>query len=589
MLLLLIYTVVRLELDVSTPLEVGSLLLVGGTAAAAIASSIFAFRALQRHRRTLVELNRSERTFQGILTIAADAIISVDQDQRIVHYNHGAEAMFGYSAAEMIGQPLDQLLPARHRGSHGKHVREFGKGPEVARRMGERRQIYGLRRDGREFAAEASISKLDVEGGRLYNVVLRDITQRLRAEGAQRFLAEASNDLNASLDYEQTLVAAVHAAVPYLCDCAVLDVVEPSGEVHRVTSVHEDTHRTRLLRTLAGRSAVPSDAPFPAATAMSTGKSLPMRHPGPTAAGTGIVGDLGLTVSITVPMRARGRVFGALTLCATEPGRRCDEEDVALAENLTERVAAAIDNAVLFRDEQRASRMRDELMGVVSHDLRNPLSAIRMCARVLAEHEPATANERHEVAGAILDSVVAMERLIQDLLDAATIESGHLRITTELASMNAVVLRALAMVRDLATERGVALFEELDPALPKLDIDTIRMEQVVANLLGNAVKFTDRGGRVTVSTSRVVTGVRVAVADTGIGIPADALPHIFDRFWHARRTSRTAGSGLGLAIAKGIVSAHGGALEVESTPGSGSTFSFVIPVPSPGTGVEEGT
>ncbi len=573
-LLLLIVRVVRVEVDRSGALRGGSMALFLVVAVAAIGSSVFALQSLRRHRAVERDLRQTQRTFQGILTIAVDAIVSVEEEQRVVHYNHGAEAIFGWPAAEIIGQPLDVLLPPRFRAAHGRHVREFGAGTEVARRMGERRQIYGLRRDGSEFPAEASISKLEVEGARRYNVVMRDITGRLRAEQHQRFLSNATNEVNASLDYEATLIAAVHAPVPYLCDCAVLDLLEPGGEVRRHTSVHDDPGPNRVLRQLAGPAAAVDDALFPSRSAMTSGEVLPR------ALGTSsneVHRALGARATITVPMRARDRMAGALTLISTDPSRAFDDDAVTLARDLADRLMAAIDNATLYRDERRASQMRDELLGIVSHDLRNPLSAISMCARVLAEHEPDTTERRRELAVAILDSAGGMQRLIQDLLDAATIQSGHLRITSEHGSIEPVIHRAISMVMETAADRGVVLVADIAPGLPVIALDALRMEQVIANLLANAVKFTERDGRVRVAAAPTERGVRVTVEDTGIGIPEEALPHIFDRFWHARRSSRTAGTGLGLAIAKGIVVAHGGVLEVKSTLGAGSSFSFEVP------------
>ncbi|MBL8960697.1 MAG: PAS domain S-box protein [Gemmatimonadetes bacterium] len=587
MLLLLVVTVVRLELEQGWNLQRGSIALFLGAVVVGIGGTGFAFNALQRLRRATSELQRSERTFQGILLIAADAIISVDEEQRIVHYNHGAEAMFGYPADVMLGQPLERLLPDRHRVAHARHVQSFGSGADVARRMGERRQIFGLKRDGTEFPAEASISKLEVDGVRLYNVVLRDITTRLRAEESARFLARAGNDLNATLDYEETLIAACHAAVPYLCDCAVIDILEGSGEVRRLTSVHDDPGRTRVLRALAGRLPAATDWPFPVASVLAgaTGgvrRGVPEAPAGVDPAIRAAVDALGVVATITMPLRARGRVYGAISLVSTDRHRVCGDDEVALAHSMADQVSGAIDNAALYRDERRASQMRDELLGIVSHDLRNPLSAISMCARVLAEHEPATPTARAEVAGAILESVAAMQRLIQDLLDAATIESGHLRITTEVVSIDSVIRGVRTMMSEPAAERGIALTFDTAAGLPTVELDALRMEQVLANLVGNAIKFTERDGRVTVRSSVAPGGLRIEVEDTGMGIPTESLPHIFDRFWHARRASRTAGTGLGLAIARGIVLAHGGTLSVRSEVGVGSTFSIFLPASSSG-------
>jgi PAS domain S-box-containing protein len=583
---ILVVNIVRVQLSAPDSLSASTLVLTTVGALVAVAATARAVRALRSQQRVERDLHRAQQTFEGILTIAADGIISVDESMRIVHFNHGAEVIFGWPADEVRGRPIDVLMPERFRVVHHEHMRAFGQGTTIARRMGERRSIFGLRRDGSEFPAEASISKLDTDDTRLFTVVLRDITSRVRTEANQRFLAAAGGDLAASLDYEQTLIAAVHAAVPYVGDCAIVDLVDAPGDVRRVVSVHDDVEKTRALRRLAGRWAGDTDWPLPIATVLSTGQrvlrsNLPAGWADAPPAGHQASRDLsalGIHGLVSVPLRSRGQTMGAFTLCLTEPGRHCGEEECELVEQLAERISAAIDHARLYREARRATQARDELQGVVSHDLRNPLSAISMCARVLAEQPPEHPAERTQIATTILDSVAAMQRLIQDLLDAATVETGQLRIAPEELEITVIIDRAVRMVQEPADHRGVRLIRDTVPGLPRVFADSLRIEQVLANLLGNAIKFTERGGQVTVAAAVDGVGVRLSVADTGVGIPAEALPHIFDRYWHARRNSRTAGTGLGLAIAKGIVAAHGSVLQVQSTVGKGSVFAFTLPL-----------
>ncbi len=555
------------------------------SAGIAYAGAWYFSRELHQRRVVEDELRASRARFEGILSIAVDAIITVDAHQQILHFNHGAERIFGYPEREMIGTSLEFLLPSRFRRAHARHLTAFARGDEVARRMGERRSIFGLRKDGSEFPAEASISRLDLPGTRFFTVVLRDISERVRAEGDQQFLARVGGVMASTLDYESTLQSVAHLAIPHLADCCVLDMLETPELIRTIPSVHDDPEQTKRLRALTGRARA-ANWPFPVAEVLKKGERILRAH---VAAGWEREGDaadpridavaaLGVRGFITVPLVAHGRALGTLTLIQTEDRRRYDDTDAMLASELATRTAFAVENAWLYRAAQLASLARDEILGVVSHDLRNPLSAITMCARVLQDHPPEAPESRGQLAGAILESTQLMHRLIQDLLDLSTIESGRLAMNPDCESLPGIVDTVLHMVRDAADERGVTLERDLADTLPAVYLDAMRIEQVLANLLVNAVKFTERGGRVTVRADAKASLVYVQVRDTGVGIPPEHLPHIFDRYWHSRQKSPKAGTGLGLAIARGIVEAHGGTIAVESTVGEGSTFSFSLPI-----------
>jgi PAS domain S-box-containing protein len=177
------------------------------------------------------------------VSIANDAIISVDETLIVTDFNQGAEHIFGYPAREVLGRPLGLLLPERFRALHDQHVRNFADAKQQARRMGERQEIMGRRKDGTEFPAEASISKLHVAGHLIFTVVLRDITERRREERAQQFLAEAGALLASSLDYETTLASVARLAVSVLADLCVIFVQDADGTVHRLVMVHADPRR----------------------------------------------------------------------------------------------------------------------------------------------------------------------------------------------------------------------------------------------------------------------------------------------------------------------------------------------------------
>jgi PAS domain S-box-containing protein len=551
-------------------------------------------RDMERRAAAEAALRASEAKFAGILSIAAEAIISVNEQQHIVHFNQGAAEIFRYDPAEVIGQPLELLLPMRSRGIHAREVAAFGASNETARRMGRRREIAGRRSTGEEFPAEASISKLQSDGHILYTVVLRDVSERKRVEERQRFLAEASAALAASLDVSATLDAVARLAVPALAEACVLEAWPEEGDdesVRTVAAAGTPERRDSLRdRYLAGRH---SPGAGVVASVRRTGRlkrvSISAGAPLPDGASSefaSMLQDVGACCALVLPVRARGSVLGALTLVSWN--REFDEFDTELAGEFARRAALALDNARLYDASRRASLARDEVLSVVSHDLRNPLSGISMCASVLLDPEPAPPESVRSMAEVIRESAQWMGRIIQDLLDVSRIESGRLPLERGPVSVAAVLEAIEELMRLQVDSAGVELVVEHAGELPPLDADRERVLQVLLNLLGNAVKFTPTGGRITVDAAPVAgpgdegrggmpgSMVRFRVRDTGVGIAESHLSHVFDRFWQVHVTGR-AGAGLGLAIAKGIVEAHGGAIWAESTLGEGTTFSFTIP------------
>lgn len=227
-------------------------------------------------------------------------------------------------------------------------------------------------------------------------------------------------------------------------------------------------------------------------------------------------------------------------------------------------------------DEARSAVMsRDEVLAVVSHDLRNPLNTISIAAAML--DLPLSDERRAQQVATIRQTVRSMTRLIDDLLDASAVSSGQLALELEVIDLRSVVRDAVSLLRTQAREAGIFLTHIVPETDVRVRGDAHRLGQALVNLVGNALKFTEAGGTVEVRVVHQEERALVQVIDSGAGIAAEDLPHIFDRFWHTARTRR-GGSGLGLAIARGVVEAHGGEIRVASEPGTGSTFSFTIPL-----------
>jgi PAS domain S-box-containing protein len=364
--------------------------------------------------------NLTDFLLSDIIGISADAIICVDEQQRITFFNDGAASIFGWSHDEVMGEPLTMLLPERMREGHGKHMERFRDSPERSRKMGERREISGVRKNGEEFPAEAAIAKVKIGETVVYSVVLRDITEQMQ----------------------------------------------------------------------------------------------------------------------------------------------------------------------LHKRLQQAVKVRDDTVGVVAHDLRNPVSAVKMLSGAVlgSEHAKQLPSDIREQIQLINDASQQMDRLIQDLLDVTRVETGKLYVNLQPITTLALLDGALGTLRPLVQSAGLELVVDIPAVLPLVQADAERIGQVLSNLVGNAIQATPEGGRgkITVRATAKDEFVEVSVVDTGVGIPEADLPRIFERFWQANTPGmKLRGAGLGLPIARGIIQAHGGRISAESSVGSGTTMRFTLPVAGP--------
>lgn len=274
-----------------------------------------------------------------------------------------------------------------------------------------------------------------------------------------------------------------------------------------------------------------------------------------------------------------GRKLGTIQLWDKKGGAEFDEADEAILTQLAQLASVALENARLFRAAQDATRARDDLVAIVSHDLRNPVHTIQMAASFLLEVAPA--DDRRVQARRQLEviqrSATRANRLIQDLLDVARIQAGGLAVDPVPVDVRSLMNEAAESATPLASAAQLAVACEPPAAAICVASDRERVLQVFANLIGNAIKFTPKGGQISLHACQENAEVRFTIADTGPGIPAEHLEHVFDRYWQAKSTAKL-GAGLGLSIAKGIVEAHGGRIWAESPPGSGAQFNFTLPV-----------
>jgi signal transduction histidine kinase len=371
-----------------------------------------------------------------------------------------------------------------------------------------------------------------------------------RTERGQHFLADVSSLLVESPDYRSALAGVLRIAVPLLADVCFVDEIDERGQSVRIDATYDGD---------AGLSA------------RRVGGAEPSKSP-PDGVLTRQDGSL-----IVVPLVVRGGTLGTLTFSLLGTKRRYDAVDLTLAEEVARRAAVAVDRARLHRQTERAVQARENILNVVSHDLRTPLNTLSMSAALLTEELLATGGSATSVKALemIQRAVKRMDRMIGDLVDMASIDSGRLSIEKKDQALDALVVEAIDANGSAALRRSV----QLESRLPKQDMrvpcDRGRVLQVLSNLLSNAIKFTPQGGSVILSAELRETDICVTVSDTGAGIERTLLPFVFDRYFQTEKAA--IGSGLGLYISKGIIESHGGTISVESDLGRGSTFSFTLP------------
>jgi signal transduction histidine kinase len=453
-------------------------------------------------------------------------------------------------------------------------------------------EIEFFRRDGTRATLRVSSAPIEAPDRRIVSgvAIFYDVTQRKQADNAQRFLVEASALLASSLDYRHTLSAVVRLAVPALGDVCILDEVGEDGEVRRLEVAIAFPKQPDLAERVRLLAAGP-DSQTPQSKVLESGQPLLLTDladpvPQGTAESLEMLRAAGLRSMMVVPLLSRGEKLGTLTLARATPAGTYSSSDLAFAEEIARRAALAIDNARLYQHAQRATRARDDLIASVSHDLRSPLATIVGTADLLAQSE-APEEKRQRWVEALRRSADWMKRLIEDLVDIARIEAGRFTIEEERCAVGALLGEAMALMQPLAQEKTLRLQSEVAGGDFDIRCDRTRILRILSNLIGNSIKFTPAGGSIAVRAEPADGKALFSVTDTGSGIEPEELPHIFERFWQARKTARL-GAGLGLAIAQGIVEAHRGKIWAESDPGKGSTFFFTLPLADPEEGSSPG-
>ncbi len=489
---------------------------------------------LLERQRAEAALQISQSRFAGILEIASDAIIAIDAERQITLFNQGAEQIFGYSAAESIGQSIDLLLPPEFTTLHQRHVRRFGSRTLASQQMGARQQVIGTRRDASQFPAEASISYLDLGQEQVYTIILRDVTERQQTENNLR---DALHKLN--FHFENSPLAAIEWNREF--------------RVSRWSATAEKMFGWQAAEVLG-------------------------RHP---SEWEHVTAEDIVRMNVTIERLTSGKdpYYVTTSRCFRKDGRpiECEWYNSALLDEHG-RMESVFSLALDVTDRHQIDRMKDEFVAIVSHELRTPLTSIygslsMLASGLLDTHSP----KGKRLLDIAVDSTDRLMRLVNDILDIERIESGTVSMVKAVWMVSELMHKAVDVVQPLADAAGIRL--DIDSSGGQVWVDADRIIQTFTNLLSNAIKFSPVGSTVWFSSHKQAGQVLFEVRDFGRGIPADKLGVIFERFQQVDVSDARSGegTGLGLAICKSIVQQHGGQIWVESVVGQGSTFSFVLP------------
>jgi len=515
-----------------------------------------------------------------LIELSQDPIFVWEFVSGITEWNAGCERLYGYARDEAIGSNPHDLL----RTVHPVPRQEFEQMlTEEGAWTGELRHRT---RDGRDVIVESHQQLIVADHHRAVLEANRDITDRKRAAERAAFMSQASSVLATSLDYETTLASVANLAVQAIADWCAVDIVV-DGKIQRLAVAHMNPEKVEIARSL--RRDEDGTAPYSVAAVIRTKTPalVPLITDELIAAAAGgdpeqirLVRSLGLVSYMCVPLVAHGRTLGALTLATSESQRRFADDDLAFAQDLAHRAALAVDNAQTYQHMQAADRLKDEFLATLSHELRTPLNAIVGYVRLL-QSGAVSAEKVARALDIVERNASALTQMVEDVLEVSRIISGKMRLSIQAVDLPTVVQSAVESITPAAEAKQLRLQTSIDPNAGPISGDPDRLQQIVWNLVSNAVKFTPRGGRIQVRVERVESQVAIVVSDTGIGIKPEFLSHLFERFRQADSTTTRhfGGLGLGLAIVRHLVELHGGSVDaISDGEGKGATFRVRLPL-----------
>lgn len=563
--------------------------------------------AAEELQATRIVLEKERQRYQELFDFAPDGYLVTDIYGTILEANQAATILLNISKQFLIRKPLVSFIgQSDHQAffDYLAQLQHLDRGGEWEVCLQPRVQVC--------FDVALTVVSVRNEVGKLVALrwLMRDITRRRRleserkllfaseqaariaAEAAEKrsnFLAQASRVLVSSLDYRTTLTSVAQLAVPTLADWCIVDVVENNSVAFSNPVIAaSEPQKEALIREFRQRYPIAVDADYGLAKVLRTGKpELVTNILEPSlqrkAWNEEYINLLQVKSYMIVPLLVRKRKLGTIVFASAQLGRHYTIVDLAMAEELAQRAASAIENAQLYRQAQEANRIKDEFLAIVSHELRTPLNSMLGWVQIIRNRK-LDETITSKALETIERNAQLQRKLIEDILDVSRIVQGKIRLNIYKVDLVIVINAAIEAIYPTSEIKDIQIESKLDSSVGKVMGDAERLQQVVWNLLSNAVKFTPRRGRVEVCLEQVNSNAKISVSDTGKGINADFLPYMFERFRQAdSTTTRTdSGLGLGLAIVNHLVEMHSGTVyAVSEGEGRGATFTVLLPLIEP--------
>jgi PAS domain S-box-containing protein len=550
---------------------------------------------LASERAALAETEKMQRQLSVIFETSPVGIGLLNHEQRFMAINEALAEINGLSREQHLGHTIPELFDQSDPELVQLFERLYTTGePFISPQFAVNAPGRDDRRPGyyNVYYLPIANRRAEVEEVLVYVV---DVTQRVRLEQAQQYLSKASAVLASSLDYQTTLERVAQLTVPELADWCTVHVVKEDGSIEQLAVAHVDPAKIEWAHQMRDKYPLNPDDSHGVALTLRTGQpDLVTEIPDEMLVQAAhdpehleILRQIGFKSFMSVPLRVQQRIMGVISFVAAESGRRYDQTDLRLAQELARRASLAIDNAQLYRvavahraQAEAANRVKDEFLAVLSHELRTPLNPILGWAKLLRDRR-LDANKTAFALETIERNAKLQAQLIEDLLDISRILQGKLRLDVSPVDLIATIEAAIETVRLSAEAKSIQLHVYLEPLVGQVLGDGDRLQQVIWNLLSNAIKFTPEGGRVDIRLEPVGTHAQITVSDKGQGINPDFLSHVFDAFRQAdsKTTRRFGGLGLGLSIARHLVELHGGTIRADSAgEGQGATFTVQLPL-----------